>query len=154
MHVVVRRILYIMLFTLCASCTGAGSTSALQLTAYNHTENGIGSFSVEIPNGEGSSSGFLGAGEGGGGFVCCVRVPLNWKPGMVITVAWNTVAGGKEVARNAVVEIPEYKSDAATRLSVHFLNGGMVRAFVTRYSLRHPDYPLKGVDAKMPPLKL
>lgn len=149
-----KRMLFALLFTLCTACTGGGSTFSLQLTAYNHTASSVGSFSVEIPGGEGGSSGFLGAGEGGGGFVCCVSVPSKWRAGMAVTVEWNTVVDGKEVTKNTVVKIPEYNSNHASRLSVHFLANGGVRAFVTPYALRHPNYPFKGADAKMPPLKL
>ena len=148
-----KRILVFLSLLMCAACTDASSTSPLQLTAYNHTSESVGSFSVEIPGGSGSGSGFLGSGEGGGGFVCCVSVPTKWRPGMSISVTWNMVVNDKEETITRTVLIPEYRADDSTRLSVHFLASGGVRAFVTPYALRHQNYPFKGKDAVMPPMK-
>lgn len=84
---------------------------------------------------------------------CCVSVPTKWRAGMSISVTWNTVVNGKKETITRTVLIPEYRANNATRLSVHFLASGGVRAFVTPYSLKHQNYPFKGKDAVMPPMK-
>ena len=150
----VKRMLFALLCMLCLACTGGSPTAPLQLTAYNHTSSSIGWYSVEIPGGTGAGAGYLGSGEGGGGATCCVSVPSKWQPGLAMTVTWQATIDGNLVELKDVIHLPEYKSDNATRLSLHFLGGGSVRGFVTRYGLGHPAYPLKGADAKMPPMKL
>jgi hypothetical protein len=35
------------------------------------------------------------------------------------------------------------------RFAVHFLRDGNVKVFVTMMSLHHPDYPLKGDEARL-----
>jgi hypothetical protein len=136
---------------LCSSCSGKGATAQLELTGYNHTSKSIGSYSVDIPGGEGTGAGFLASGEGGGGSTCCLTIPKQWAAGYFITVRWKSYAGEIERECSTTVPIPRYDIDNSRLLNVHFLRNGKVVAFVTRLSLRHADYPLKGKDAEMPP---
>lgn len=149
-----KCILFALLSMLCIACTGASPTSPLQLTGYNHTASSISWYSVEIPGGKGTGAGHLGSGEGGGGVTCCVSVPSKWHPGLAINIAWEVTIEGERVELKETLQLPEYSYDNATRLSLHFLSSGSVRAFVTRYGLGHPAYPLKGLDARMPAIKL
>ena len=148
-----KRILVYLALLMCASCTEASSTSPLQLTAYNHTAAGVGAYSVEIPGGKGTSAGFLGSGEGGGGFTCCVSVPTKWRAGMSIAVTQYSIVDGKNVETTSTVPLPEYDADNSSTLSIHFLSSGAVRAYVTPYALGHPEYPLQGKDAEKPPIQ-
>lgn len=112
----------------------------------------IGSYSVEVHGGKGTSAGFLGSGEGGGGFTCCVSVPTKWRAGMSIAVTQYSVVDGKNVETTSTVPLPEYDADNSSTLSIHFLSSGEIRAFVTQYALGHPQYPLQGKDAEKPPI--
>ncbi|WP_322060975.1 DUF3304 domain-containing protein [Paraburkholderia sp. J63] len=125
-----------------SSCVASDETMALEVVGYNHTNHDIGFFTV---NGQGGA--YLGKHEGGGGFVCCVAIPNNYKPGMTVTVRW----GGEEVGktREKVVEVPPYKPEDGGAFNVHFLRGGDVKVFVTMYMLGHPKYPLSGAEAKL-----
>jgi hypothetical protein len=91
--------------------------------------------------------------EGGSGVIsahsqsggsCCLSVPLNWRPGITVQVEWRPDL--KQWNRQ-VVTVPEYDGKSSTRISVHFLRDGNIKAFVNRYALGHPDYPLKGEEA-------
>jgi len=113
----------------------------IDLVGYNHTDYEIGHFSVD-----GSGGTYLGEHEGGGKFVCCVSVPRKYKPGMKVHVSWGGV-GVKTQER--VVDVPPYKPEDTGVFAVHFLRNGEVKVFVTSYALGHPNYPLKGDEAKM-----
>lgn len=112
------------------------------VVGYNHTAKDIGDFTV---NGKGG--GFLQAHKGGGGFVCCMGVPKNWKKNYQVTVKWTDDHGKSYKERT--VEVPKYKK--VGDVAVHFLRNGDVKVFVTMLALWHPDYPLKGPEAKLEP---
>jgi hypothetical protein len=50
-----------------------------------------------------------------------------------------------------VVPVPKYDAKTAGSLNVHFLHNGEVKVFITKYTLGHRDYPLKGKEAEMKP---
>jgi Protein of unknown function (DUF3304) len=118
----------------------ASGTAPVQLTGYNHTTDGIYSYSVDDVWG---GSLYVG---GGGGFTCCVRLPKVWAPGIKVEVKWEPHRDTREV-RTLQVEVPEYNSTTMSRLSVHFLRGGDVKVFATRMAHDHPDYPFKGPES-------
>lgn len=111
--------------------------ASVEIVGYNHTDHSIGSFGV---NGYGSI--FQGRHSGGGKFTCCVNVPLKYKPGMSVKIDWTDEKGENPQVRTVLV--PPYLPKATSTLAVHFLKGGEIKVFVTKYGLGHPDYPLKG----------
>jgi hypothetical protein len=133
----------------CPACSKQAGTTPLTLTGYNHTDAGIAWYSVEIPNGEGGGAGYLGAGNGGGGFTCCVSVPSKWRAGLVVTVTKVIVVDNVKKYVKRVVPIPPYDLGNASLFAVHFLRNGGVKVFVTGLSLGHRDYPLKGKEAEL-----
>ncbi|QAU23573.1 DUF3304 domain-containing protein [Dyella sp. M7H15-1] len=114
----------------------------LEVVGYNHTDRSIGYFSV---NGGGST--FLMKHSGGGGYTCCITVPPVYKPGMKATITWSDEAG--ENPRSREIAVPPYGPDDFGAFAVHFLRDGQIKVFVTRYGLGHPDYNLKGDEAKL-----
>ncbi|MBB3255534.1 hypothetical protein F4827_000259 [Paraburkholderia bannensis] len=120
----------------------SAETMGLDVVGYNHTDNSIGSFSV---NGQGGS--FLARHEGGGGFTCCVTLPAKYTPGLAVTVTWTDTYG--EHPQSRVVAVPPFERKDAGMFAVHFLRDGQIKVFVTMYGPRHPDYPLKDDEAKM-----
>jgi hypothetical protein len=80
---------------LCVSCSKQSKTT-LNLTAYNHTDDGISWYSVSTNEGSDGGAGFLDAGAGGGGYSCCVSIPSVWQLGMVVTVTRATIIDGTE----------------------------------------------------------
>jgi hypothetical protein len=150
---IIKRWLFAMLCAslLSTACSKEPATTSLELSGYNHTKESIGSYAVSIVGGEGSGAGYLDSGSGGGGFTCCVSVPTVWRPDMTVTVKWDGWEKGAEKNLARVVPVPKYDAKTAGLMNVHFLQNGEVKVFVTQYTLGHPDYPLKGMDAKMPP---
>ena len=114
----------------------------LEVVGYNHTDHDIGFFSID-----GYGGTYLGKHEGGGNFTCCVSVPTTYKPGMAVIVRW----GGLEIGatKEQRVEVPPYGPNDFGAFAVHFLHDGQIKVFVSGYGLGHPDYPLKGDEAKM-----
>lgn len=147
----IKRWLFAMLCAslLSTACSKEPATTSLELSGYNHTAQGIGSFSVDIVGGESGGAGYLDAGAGGGGFSCCVAVPTVWQPGMTVTVEWQAWVKGAEKTLKRVVPVPKYEAKTAAFLNVHFLRSGEVKVFVTRHTLRHRDYPLTGKEAEL-----
>lgn len=135
----------------CPACSQQSDTTPLSLTGYNHTDEGIGSYSVKLSSGVGGGAGYLDAGAGGGGFTCCVSVPSIWRAGLMATVSRTITVNNQEKILERVVEIPKYDLRNAGHFSVHFLRNGQVKVFVTRLTLGHRDYPLAGKEAELKP---
>ncbi|MCC7680795.1 hypothetical protein [Janthinobacterium sp. FW305-128] len=47
----------------------------VNLSGYNHTDHGIGSYEVTLQNGATAEAGYLDAGQGGGGYTCALPFP-------------------------------------------------------------------------------
>ncbi|HET7329374.1 DUF3304 domain-containing protein [Dyella sp.] len=138
--VTVRLLTTVLLCLFLSSCRASDDTMGLDVVGYNHTNQDIGWFAVA--NGGG---GYLGKHEQGG-FACCASIPRKYMPGMTVTVRWG---GVDRETQERVVEVPPYTSADGGHFSVHFLRNGDIKVFVTMYYPRHPDYPLKGDEAKM-----
>ncbi|WP_095111104.1 DUF3304 domain-containing protein [Pseudomonas sp. Irchel 3E20] len=123
-----------------------GSATA-QISAYNHTEDFIYQFYID---GAGGAS--VRAYEGGGGFICCIGYPREWRPDLKATVRWTTSASNPkpytgETWHEKVVPIEQYK-ELGTTLNVHFLEQGNVRLIISSMGSGHPEYP-----GPLPPVK-
>ena len=122
---------------------------SVSLTAYNHTEHGVGSYIVTLQDGSSAEAGYLDPGQGGGGQTCCLSIPAVWKPGMKATIVMDTVKNGKAIRVEKTVSVPQYSRADASMFVVHFLYDGSYKVFVTRYLLGHRKYPLSGKEAEL-----
>lgn len=134
-----------------AACSKESIKISVSLTAYNHTEHGVGGYIVKLGDGSSAEAGYLDPGEGGGGETCCLSIPSVWKPGMKATVVMHTVKNGKTIRVEKTVLVPHYSRADASRFVVHFLHDGSYKVFVTKYSLGHRKYPLSGKEAERQP---
>ena len=143
--------LYILMAFSNTACSKEDMKISVNLTAYNHTEHGVGSYIVKLADGSWTEAGFLAPGQGGGGETCCLSIPAVWKNGMEVTVIMDTIKDGKDVRVEKVVPVPLYVASDAGRFVVHFLHDGRYKVFVTKYSLGHQKYPLSGKEAELQP---
>jgi len=134
-----------------AACSKNALKTSVSLTAYKHTENGVGSYRVTLEDGASAGAGFLAPGGGGGGDTCCLLIPLVWKPGMKATVIMKTIKDDKDISVEQTVLVPQYYQEDVGRFVVHFLHDGSYKVFVTKYSLGHRKYPLSGKQAERRP---
>jgi hypothetical protein len=139
----------VLLITLLLACSKP--TRLLDFTAYNHTDEGIAWYSVNISEENGGVAGFLNAGAGGGGYTCCISLPSEWRTGLTVSITSATVVNETERTKVQIVPIPKYDPATATTMNVHFLRNGATKVFVTRIMLGHRDYPLKGKEAELKP---
>ena len=112
----------------------------IKITGYNHTEDYIHQFYVDQGGG-----GNVFAYSGGGGFVCCIGVPGEWRPGLTATVRWTTSSSipgthSGETWHEQVVPIEPYGKEGTT-LNVHFLPLGKVRLIISMMGSGNPNYP-------------
>lgn len=121
----------------------SGGTVPASLTGYNHTDKTIAAFYVN-----GAWGGNITPGSGGGSFVCCVDLPDPWYSGYSVTITWEDHEG--KINKKQVL-VPKYDAAQIGSFNVHFLRNGQIKAFGTFVMLGHPNYPLKGEEAKMPP---
>ncbi|PHV50493.1 hypothetical protein CSQ91_04750 [Janthinobacterium sp. BJB301] len=133
------------------ACSKESVKTSVSLTAYNHTESGVGSYIVTLADGTSVEAGYLAPGEGGGGETCCLSIPSVWKPGMKATISMHILKNGKPIRVEKMVSVPRYNSSDAGRFVVHFLHDGSLKVFVTKYSLGHRKYPLSGKEAELQP---
>lgn len=106
----------------------------------NHTDRYI--YSASVNGAGGSSMSEFGA---GGGEVCCVSVPVKWRPGLMAYVQWDMPIGSQHIYQRKTVEIEPYGSeDSGNSLYVHFFPNGDVRVVIAKYpgySKGHPISP-------------
>lgn len=133
------------------ACSKEAMKIDVNMTAYNHTEHGVGSYVVTLEDGSSAEAGYLSPGEGGGGKTCCLSIPATWTPGMKAAIVMHTVKNGKPVRVEKTVAIPHYNSSDADRFVVHFLHDGSYKILVTKYLLGHRKYPLAGKEAELEP---
>jgi hypothetical protein len=131
------------------ACSKESMKISVSLTAYNHTEHGVGSYIVTLQDGSSAEAGYLAPGEGGGGQTCCLSIPSVWKPGMKATIVMDTVKDGKAIRVEKTVSVPQYSRVDASMFVVHFLHDGSYKVFVTKYLLGHRKYPLAGKEAEL-----
>ena len=123
----------------------------VNLSGYNHTDHGIGSYEVTLQNGATAGAGYLDAGQGGGGYTCCLSIPRVWQAGMTANIVMHTIKKGKDIRVEQTVPVPQYAAGDAGLFIVHFLRNGKYKVFVTRYLLGHRKYPLSGKEAQLEP---
>ena len=108
------------------------------IIGYNNTENYIHRFFVDENWG-----GNIRAYSGGGGIVCCISYPREWRPDLTATVRWSTSASRNKpftgvTWREEVVPIERY--DQLGSLNVHFLPDNKVRLIISPGSPGFPGY--------------
>lgn len=147
-------------YTLKLACIGSlavamtacdnNDTLAGDVTGYNHmlvsdgwsiagfTVNGAGGPPIQTEN-------------GGGAFSCCMSFPKHWTPGLKARVSWfyDVKVGDSRKPpppQVAEVDIPEYTSNTAGSVQVHFYPDHRVKVVISTYGLRHPRYPMSTED--------
>lgn len=144
-----RFFLLLLLALQLSACANAGSDSlapkgqtAVPMSAVSHYGNGIGISEFYV---NGTWGGVLYDGWGGGGAtVCCVELPDDSKPPLMVTVKWKTYRTNFKEERWHEATVPVHfdaplgKSDG---LKVHFLSGHRVEVWSARIGLWDPKYP-------------
>lgn len=98
----------------------------------------------------------MGERGGGGSIVCCVMLPLKWRPGLTVEIRWRvedwTGADYAEIEKGNyasvtekkmyIAKVPVEKYDGLYDLIVHFFPHGRVRAVTSVYSVSSPLHPV------------
>lgn len=141
----------VLLITTLVGCNGEepdkGPATA-SISGYNHTEDYIHRFFINDSWGGGASA------YEGGGSVCCIGYPREWRPELTATVRWSTSASRNKpftgvTWHEQVVPIEYY--DKLGSLNVHFLPDNKVRLLIWNGSAgsrgyRGPAAPVKPAD--------
>ncbi len=117
-------------------------TVPVGVTGYNHTDTYIDSFAIN-----GHWGGNLRRHGGGGSDVCCMSLPDPWRPGIKVTVSWESNGQVKE----RQVEMPQYDAKVLSTINAHFLRSGEVKVFATSMDIFHHDYPFQGEESYLKP---
>lgn len=123
------------------------------ITGVQHLGNGylISRFYVNKYGGDS-----VGREGGGGSVVCCVLLPLKWRPGLTVEIRWRvedwTNADYAEIEKGNyasvsekkmyIAKVPVERYDGLHDLIVHFFPHGRVRAVSTVYSVSSPLHPI------------
>lgn len=131
-------------------------TVAVSYKAYNYTPTSIVSVAI---NGEG---GILNASAygGGGGEVCCVVLPAEWRPGLKATNKWEedgdwlkddkgniVIRDGDKIyvpkpSKEKTIDIPKYEAKGQMgQFRLHFFPNDVVKVAVLPYGPGHAGYP-------------
>lgn len=78
----------------------------------------------------------------GGASICCVSVPLKWRPGLKAHVEWDMPIGSQHTYQEKTVDIEPYgPDDSGGSVYIHLFPNGEVKVVVARYggaSTKHP----------------
>jgi hypothetical protein len=132
------------------------------LNGVNHTSAAINYFTVNGYGGPNISP------HGYGGGMCCVMLPREWRPGLLMKVEWETdpqssesgkkfpgfedrekfLAWKKETESNfqrhtAIVPLPPYEDEGLCALEVHFLPCHQVKVTTSCWRYPSPNSPIK-----------
>lgn len=91
-------------------------------------------------------AGNLGRDKGGGGHLCCVKLPIKWKPHLTAEVRWRVIEWSNEQGNRFayksekayVAKVPIEKYDDLGDLYIHFFPSGRVRIIPSMYSPLSP----------------
>lgn len=113
------------------------------VTGYNH----MGHFAVDFTVNK-AVGGSLSKGTGGG-YSCCVLIPVQWRPGLKAKIVWQYDQAQDDdsplpAPQEVEVDVPEYKRSG--NFQVHFYQNHKVKVVVSNCSLGHPFYPMKLAD--------
>ncbi|OBU05278.1 hypothetical protein AYY16_19325 [Morganella psychrotolerans] len=101
-----------------------------------------------------------------GGSSCCVLLPEKWSPHLVARVKWESLDKSKlsrrpdydeveaydlwsaeidklSISHEITVPIPEYSTEDACSVKVHFLPCDQVKVTTSCYGYGSPEYPVK-----------
>jgi Protein of unknown function (DUF3304) len=119
----------------------------------NHTFEGVVDVTV---NGEGGIAAAYPRGTSGN--VCCITLPVKWKPGVTVTFAWEDGGRwllddkGKEVIRDGktvlvrgprkskTITVPQY--DKPEDMWIHFFDNDEIKLVFSKYGPGHPKHGL------------
>lgn len=102
------------------------------------------------------AGGKVGRDGGGGGIVCCVMIPLQWRPGLTVDVRWRVEDWSHEnrteikagdyrsvsVKGFYIAKVPVEKYDDPGDVYVHFFPRGRVRVVSTMHSVLSRYHPV------------
>ena len=117
------------------ACREAEPQIPVPITGLDHLAEhlSIQQFSV---NGQGGAQ----AGKGGSQ-ICCVAVPVKWRPDLTVKVAWGVTNWPAKVYSWHEREIHVERYDEVGNLNVHFLRDGSVRVLVSAIYPERASYP-------------
>jgi hypothetical protein len=72
--------------------------------------------------------------------MCCVTLPVTWRPGLTVRVGWDMPEGTTLIPKSKIVEVEKY--DAPGDVYVHFFPDHDVRVVVTRWIGASPNHPI------------
>jgi hypothetical protein len=98
----------------------------------------------------------VGRGGGGGGEVCCVMLPVKWRPGLKVQIRWTVGDWSQEIVSETnvgnyksikvegryIATVPVEKYDEIGDVYVHFFSGGKVRVVSSNYSVLSSEHPI------------
>jgi hypothetical protein len=99
----------------------------------------------------------IGRDGGGGGEVCCIVIPSQWRPGLVVEVRWKVEGWPPEKRKEVeagnfksatmrgmyIAKVPLEKYERSGDVYVHFFPRGMVRVVSTMYSVLSTAHPVR-----------
>lgn len=136
----------------------AESFAAVSLTGVHHMGDKFNIAQFYVDGYDGSNVGREG---GGGSDVCCVLLPKQWRPGLVVEVRWSVgdwtnenraeiEAGNYRSVDGAgadyIATVPVERYELAEHLWVHFFTGGKVRVVSSMPGSGGPKHPIQDDD--------
>ncbi|WP_159877607.1 DUF3304 domain-containing protein [Aquitalea denitrificans] len=154
MSILRKRLSALLLLSLLFLAGCEEEKTSLSYLAVNHTDKSVLSITI---NGQG---GILNAPAmgGGGGEICCVIVPSQWRPGLTVTIGWENDGdwlrdkNGQPIIRDGIkvyvaaprktrtVTIPKYQAKEMQHVDIHFLPNDQVLVKLSDILPYHPDY--------------
>ena len=134
----IRRLICLVFLYFLTACQAVSSESKLTgvgMTGIDHLAEHLSVQDYQVDG----HSGFQ-AGKGGR-VACCAKVPLNWRPGLTVRVAWNVTNWRDRTSEEKSAVVPVDRYEELGRMYVHFLADGSVRVLLSNYAPWGNAYP-------------
>lgn len=134
----IRRLICFFLLCFLTACQAVSSENKLTgvgMTGIDHLAEHLSVQDFQVDG----RSGFQ-AGKGGR-VACCAKVPLHWRPGLKVHVAWNVTNWRDRTSEEKSAEVPVDRYDEIGHMYVHFLADGSVKVLLSNYAPWGNAYP-------------
>lgn len=120
------------------------ATAALTMLNYGNVDVYASVEPAQYPPYEGYGAGYaLGPHAGGGGIMCCIEIPVKWRPGIKMRVMYQFGDEPKEKWYTQIVELPPYPDGRGGNLKLSFFSDRTFELISTTYMPGHPRWPGK-----------
>ena len=126
------------------------ATAALTMLNYGNVDVYASVEPAQYPPQDGYGAGYGLGPHAGGGIMCCIEIPVKWRPGIKMRVMYQFGDEPKENWYTRIVELPPYPNGKGGNLWLSFFNDRSFELISSHYGPEDPDGNWPGRIKKFP----